>query len=293
MKKFLTILPLLLLLCATARADTTAIKVTMRDSGYTMGDFLQMRVEIPLAPGQQLDEESLPLTGRSRYWLDLADLNWHQAGDTLTLDFTWQLFATVEIAQKLQTPVIPLRTRDGRVLQIPAQDFHYSPVLPHPLEKVKRRASLPPFKADEQTPLLVASLCLALSALSTLVWLWLHDRLPWWPRRPGPMTMLARAMRRRAADAELNRDDLRRIHDALNHSAGQSLYPQTLARLFAAAPYLQSEQPSITAFFQQSWQTFHAGAPLTLRVDEVQPWVARSARNERLFRRAQRGWRKP
>jgi len=288
-KKFVLMLPLLLLLGAAARADMDAVKVTMRDSGYTMGDFLHMRVEIPLEPGQKLDEESLPLTGRSRYWLDLSDLRWHQAGDTLTLDLSWQLFATVEIAQKLQTPVIPLRTQDGRALQIPAQDFHYSPVLPYPLESSGRRANLPPFKADEQTPLMVAAVCLALSLLSIFVWLWLHDRLPWWPRRPGPMTLLARALRRQPADAVLNRDQLRLIHDALNRSAGQSLYPQTLARLFAVAPYLQPEQPSIAAFFERSWRTFHADVPPTLRADEVQPWVVRCARNERLYWRAQRG----
>lgn len=285
MNRMWMLLPALLLLSCVGWASTPSVRVVMRDNGYTMGDFLQMQVEIPLDPGQVLDTDSLPLTGRVRPWLDLHELRWMQKDRMLSLDLTWQLFATVEIAQKLHTPPIALRTRQGQTLQIPAQAFYYSPVLPHPMDPVSRRDNLPPFKADERTPLAAAGLLLLLALCSGLGWLWLHDRLFWWPRRPGPMTLLARRFRSFPAQGVLQHAQLRDIHEALNRSAGQSLYPHTLTQLFVVAPYLRVEQSAIAGFFECSWQVFHAGLPPTLRAEEVRRWVLRCARDERLYRR--------
>lgn len=284
MNMFLACL-LALTLSSSAWAELNPVKVIMRDSGYTMGDLLHMRAEIQLGAGEVLDETSLPMAGRVKPWLDLRDLRWRQSGEVFELDMTWQLFATVEIAQMLQTPPIPLRTREGKAIKIPAQGFYYSPVLPYPLESFSRRANLPPFKADESAPLVAALACLLLGLSSGLVWLWLHDRFPWWPRDPGPMTRLARSFRHLPAGEVLQTPQMRDIHAALNLSAGRSLYPQTLPLLFEAAPYLQQEQPAITAFFDCSWQIFHADSPTLLRADEVRLWIARCARSERLHRR--------
>jgi len=288
MNKRLGMFLLILLLPWSAWAEAPAIQVSMRDSGYTMGDFIDLRVEIPLAPGQTLDEESMPLTGRVRPWLDLRELRWQQNGDTLTLDLRWQLFATVEIAQRLHTPTVTLRTRDGKVLVIPAQPFHYSPALPYPLESSTRKLNLPPFKADERTPFVAAWLCLLLATGCGLAWLWIKDRIPWWPFRPGPMTVLVRSLRRLPSHAILQQSVLREMHAAFNRSAGESLYPNTLPKLFDAVPYLRNERTAISAFFDYSWRVFHADLPLTMRVKDVSDWAERCASSERLYRRFSR-----
>ena len=54
-------------------------------------------------------------------------------------------------------------------------------------------------------------------------------------------------------------------HAALNVSAGETLYPSTLPRLFSSAPHLEPLRERIEQLFARSWQSFYgpadAGAP--------------------------------
>lgn len=293
------------------------VQVKMRDSGYTMGDFIYMHVEIALPDNQQLDPESLPLTGRVKPWLDLHALNMRTQNGKIQLDLTWQIFATVEIAQPLKTPEIILKTiaKKPQNIHIAAQTFYYSPVLVYPLGDVQRRADLPPLKFDERTPRFWTMLLASLALVGGAAWLWLKDLLPWWPHRPGPMTQLARNLRRnhwgnvfknrpagqypyglQRDDLEsdvLNIDSLRSIHQALNTSAGESLYPHTLHQLFMQAPYMESEKAAISQFFHASWQQFYAPQSFkneAERIANIDPqatlaWIQSAALAERLFRR--------
>ncbi len=273
-------------LCGAAYAGDSAVqaRITMRNHGYTMGDMLQIRAELPLRTGESLDEDSLPLVGRAKPWLDLRSLEWQHRGNKLVLDFTWQLFATVEIAQTLQTPEIVLKTlrKPSRALVIAPQSFYYSPVLPHPLKEVKRHANLPPFKFDERTPLLGMATCLGLAMVLLIFWLWLQDRLPGLPLCPGPMTRLARQFSAYPSST-LQLTQLRQIHTALNHAAGQSLYPDSLNNLFAHAPYLKNEESSIRAFFIQSWQAIYQSQNIPMSMEETLGWIKRVAMAERLY----------
>lgn len=273
---------------AGEKTATVQARVSMRDSGYTMGELLHMRAEVPLPSGAKLDEDSLPLVGRVKPWLDLRDIQWQQHGKLLTLDLTWQLFATVEIAQQLHTPEVVLKTADKTplALVIAPQSFYYSPVLPHPLKEVKRRANLPPFAFDEYTPRRAAFTCLALAIGLLLLWLWFKDRLPWLPYRPGPLTRLAREMRR-WPQGELQPAQLQAIHAALNQAAGQSLYPHTLPVLFERSPCLRSEEAAIRGFFMRSWQAIHQNASAQIQAEAARSWVQQAALAERLFRRRQ------
>lgn len=277
-------------ICNFSWAETALpVKITMRDHGYTMGDMLHIHAELPLRAGEKLDEDSLPLVGRAKPWLDLQSLKWQHRDEKLVLDFTWQLFATVEIAQALKTPEIVLKTAGAkpRALVVPPQSFYYSPVLPYPLKDVKKRANLPPFKFDERTPLTGMLVCLLLATALLIFWLWLKDRLPGLPFRPGSMTRLARQFSHQPTEV-LELSHLRAIHAALNQAAGQSLYPHSLDTLFTNAPYLKAEEPMIRAFFTQSWQAIHQMQSATLQSAETLAWIRRAAMAERLFLRRQR-----
>lgn len=272
-----------------AEGSTNDMTVTMRDSGYTLGDKMQMVVTFTLPKQQTIDEESLPLLGRVNPWLDMQAFDIKQHKQRVQLNFTWQIFATVEIAQPLKTPEIILKTadKDPQTIIIPKQTFYYSPVLPMPpLKDIKRRANLVPPIVDTAQPLFYFSACLGLFFLCGLVWLWLKDWLPWLPFQPKPMTKLVRQLKLQSTGLTLTQ--LREIHTALNQCAGVSLYPNNLSQLFYRAPYFAHEEASVTQFFNQSWGLFYTEKSSTQPVIDfkaTQQWVERVAIAERLFGR--------
>jgi hypothetical protein len=288
-------------------ATDVNVTVNMRDHGYTLGDIITMHAEFTLDQGYIFDLNSVPLKGPINAWLDLRDVrsNKEQLSDDselISLDFTWQIFGTVSEAQIIKIPAIILQTlavevaddaREPLIITIPEQGFYLSPVLPEQLtsEEATRPIIAPP-RFDEATPLKLAFLSLGLSVLLGLVWLWLQDRIKWWPRHLGEMTLLARQLRQQdvAKQSHFTADNLRTIHAGLAGSAGQSLYPNTLAILFEKAPYLSVDKETITQFFDNSWRIFHEenAQDLTIPVADTMAWIKRAAVSERLFRQAVR-----
>lgn len=273
------------------------ITVHMRDAGYTMGDQLTMRVMFSLPEGQKIDPDSLPLIGRVRPWLDLVDLSLQQTKNKAELQLTWQLFATVEIAQALTTPAIVFKTlsngasKTANQYQIPPQAFYYSPVLPlPPLKNMHRRANKAPPAFDTHTPMMGFTICAALLVLTSLLLAWVHDRLSWLPFNPGPMTRLARVLKPIAKQGVgLEVAQLRSIYIALNESAGVSLYPENLSPLLKNSPYFAHVEKEVTQFVEQAWQHFYAptfAQPISSKT--VYDWVVAVAVAERLSRQQQK-----
>lgn len=287
----------------------TEIKVTMRDHGYTIGDVIAMRVVVRLPVGQVIDANSIPLKGPVNAWLDLRDVTLHEAKSARgksesVIDFSWQIFATVEHAQQIKIPAIQLQVlpadaeklgiKKTVLLTIPAQAFHLSPVLPPLLTENRHRPHIPPLRFDTHKPASIAATFFTLGMLLLGVWLWLSDKIAWLPHNPGPMTKLARQLDKfRSSNTGLSQADLRNVHLALNTAASQTLYPHTLEQLFQTSPYLSAERAEITHFFKQSWAVFFESSQLSplcpaVSVVETRCWVKRAALAERLYRASQR-----
>jgi hypothetical protein len=280
--------------CILAYAETAVnhMTISMRDSGYTIGDSIEMTATFTLPTNQSIDEESLPLVGRVNPWLDIQTIDVKQYQQRVRLHIKWQLFATVEIAQKLKTPELELKTR-GETPQkiiIPQQTFYYSPVLPMPpLENINRRDNLTPPYFDTTKPLICLSFCVVLFFIFGLSWLWFKDLLPWFPRTIGPMTKLARQLKPQSNFFTLTQ--LYDVHAALNKSAGVSLYPDNLSQLFHHAPYFDCVQRNVTLFFNQSWPQFYCNKETAVERIEMASnlvWIKRVAMAERVFRRQYR-----
>jgi mxaA protein len=275
--------------------------IKMRDSGYTMGDYIDMQVKFSLPNNEKLNEESLPLIGRFKPWLDLHAIHVKQDNETVYMHITWQIFATVEIAQTLSTPEFSLKTigKSPINIVIPAQPFYFSPVFPAPpLKEIKRRENYLPPNFDVDTPLIGLSLSLVVLFVLLIIWLWLQDVVPWLPYRAGPITQVYRklngmhlqndSIHKPLSSASLSNEQLREIHHALNTVAGLSLYPQTLSQLFINAPYLEAEKSSITKFFNRSWNIFYPNklsSLITIDLIETKQWLQKASVAERLFRR--------
>jgi mxaA protein len=265
------VLAILLASCLplTAIASDAPIQpiVTVRDSGYLLGDLIDERVDLALPSGMSLDPDSLPLPGRVAPWMEVRASSIErgvQAGEQSVI-VRYQIFAEVEQAERVPIPAFKLRVRDGartRIVEVPAKSFMLSPALPPTLgdEDRELKSAAPPGQLPLRNAAFGISLSLIAAALAAAYLLWVHDRLPFLPRAPGPFARLWRSWRRRGRRG-LSDDDgiaLRHAwHAALNLAAGETLYPSTLPRLFVSAPHLQPLRTRIEELFEKSWQSFY------------------------------------
>lgn len=257
------------------------ILVEMRDVGYTLGDEIDARVTIRHADGESLDPKSLPAAGRVTSWLELKKVDVRSTETATTLSLKWQVFATVEQATVLHIPPLELRMRGQRTrtVKVPATAFHLSPVLTDPLEDRAPRKNLPPQVFDERTPLWQGIAGVLLAVLSGMAWLWMTDRMPGLPRRPGPFTRLERSMRRLDT---LDNQALQRIHASMCQAAGMTLYPNTLHRLFERATHLELVRTEIENFYRTSWRCIYADHCNRPDYAQTLEWIRRAARIERM-----------
>lgn len=256
-------------LTAVAGEDPIQPIVTLRDSGYLLGDLIDERIDLNLPPGSSLDPDSLPLPGRVAPWMEVraSRIERGEQGQQSVI-VRYQIFAEVEQAERVPIPAFKLRVRNGaqmRAVEVPAKSFMLSPALPPTLTDEDRE--LKPAAPPQLLPIRTAVTGLALAALAAAACaaylLWAHDRLPFFPRAPGPFSRLWRSWRRRGRRGLTDDDRLALLHAwhaALNLAAGETLYPSTLPRLFVSAPYLEPLRDRIEVLFERSWQSFYGPA---------------------------------
>jgi mxaA protein len=276
-------------LAAPAPVD---VEVTLRDTGYLLGDLVDETVALHLSPTQRIDSESLPVPGRVQPWLEVrrAVLADRDANGVQTLVVTYQTFAEAEQPTRAPIPAFTLRVRDGAdviPVEVPERSFLMSPGLPSPLSDRDRETQ--PSPAPQLLPQTGALVGIATSALVAIALgaflLWRYDRLPFLRRNPGPLVRAWRRWRRVDGDAigdagktELLRD----VHAALAGSAGETLYPATLPRLFERAPYLAPLRADIEATFSASWRRFYGGADIAdVSANDVLALLREAADRER------------
>ena len=81
----------------SAMAAEPDVRVSLRDTGYMLGDLIDERIEVSLPDGTHIDPESLPLPGRVAPWLEVrgATLEPARAG-AQALVVTYEIFAETE-----------------------------------------------------------------------------------------------------------------------------------------------------------------------------------------------------
>jgi mxaA protein len=288
------------LLCASASAapaadaidNTIQPIVTLRDSGYLLGDLVDEHVGLTLPAGFSVDVDSLPLPGRVAPWMEVrrARIEAGQTPGQTRLVVTYQVFAEVEQAERVPIPPFKLRVRQGalvRAVSVPEKSFLMSPALPATLTDEDRE--LKPSPAPQALPLARAISIFALSVFAVLVCglylLWAYDRIPFLPRSPGPFARAWRRWRgrsRRPIAATEHVVLLRDWHAALNQAAGETLYTSTLPQLFARAPYLEALRAQVEGMFDASWKSFYGESQSPgPGATEILDLLRRSAERER------------
>jgi hypothetical protein len=228
------------------------VKVILREHGYHLGDQLVQHVLLTGVRADDINRKSLPLPGPVKSWLDLSTIEVNARGAGAEIILTWQLFATVETAQTLQLPswrlqLVQTSKNKGSpsTINVPASTFYHSPVFNHTVSQIERKPTHPPLMYDLRPWQWLTGLSVLLSLMFAATALWIQDRLPWVPFRPGPLCLALRQLKRDQSDADAA---VTQVYRALCQVAGVTLHQQNQSRLLASAPYLQSLDAEIEAF---------------------------------------------
>ena len=281
MKPLLSIALAALLFASAGPASAIDLAATTEEPrafGHQVGDVVTRVVQIDVPAGLTLDADSLPTPGRLSAALDLRALSRSDAGiaggTRVRLELVFQVFAAPVAPRIVDLPTLKLRFDGGgrsQELRVDPWPLAVSPLGPeaasprHGLGEL--RPDQPPPAADTRT---LRTVGLAGVALSALIGGWfaaVYFGLPWWSRRHRPFGAAWRelqASRRRGAlgdEAAACAAISRRLHAALNASAGHVLFAEDVEAFVAAAPRYAPLRADLLRFFERSRSAFFAAAP--------------------------------
>lgn len=253
-----------------------------RAFGYQVGDLVTRVVLVHLPRGWTLDEGALPVPGRLSTALDLRSLEQRQQtfpeGRRVRIELTFQVFAAPAAARLYELPGLTLRVEGGQgteeALRVDPWPLVVAPV---GLEDASPRQGLGAMRPDPLRPTVDTSrlkgvVVGALSLAGTAACLaWVCMGRPGWRHRQRPFALAWDELRPRGRRARPDGDAgdglriARRLHVALNASAGQVLFAEGLDEWLARVPAYVPLREDLQRFFQQSSSSFFAAAPLDAR----------------------------
>ena len=245
-----------------------------RAFGYQVGDRVQRRVVLYLPASWTLDADSLPRPGTRGQPIELSRVERQEQperdGVRHELRLHYQVFfaptevRTFEMAPFRLVVHGPTRNED---LRVDAWPVTVAPLLP--LE-ASPRTGLGELRPDRAPPSvdsaptrhrlqLWAALAVLLAAALAVV----RFGVPGWARRHRPFGRAWIALKHLApgADDAQWRAACRRLHEALDRSAGEVVFERTLERFVAAHPAFAPLRVELQRFLQLSHREFFAGAP--------------------------------
>lgn len=259
-----------------------------RAFGYQVGDLVQRRVVLHLPEGWSLDADSIPKPGARGQPLELRRIERREqreaGGVRHELSLHYQVFFAPTAVRTFEMPPFRLALRGPareEALRVEAWPVTVAPLVP---VEVSPRTGLGELRPDRPPPLrdlaavqrrlaVWAGLALLLAAALAA----LHVGLPWYARRHRPFGQAWPALKRLApaADDAQWRAACRRLHEALDRSAGEVVFERTLERFVAARPAFAPLHDELRRFLQLSHREFFAGAP---RAADDARWLVGLAR---------------
>lgn len=251
------------------------IKEPARDVGYTVGDILTREITVTIKKPYVLVEESLPIVGYERRYkgqligIDLAKLDYTKEtgkeANTHHISLSYQVFTNNVVAKPAALPGEYLRlldtsSKDKKVYRyrIPSWNFSISPISVFGQVKVESDMSgyRGPLLLDASGPQTRLNVLLAVLAIASLALLYILGKHAWLPRMGGPFAKAYRTITRSNHNAEGMQQAVSRLHDALNASAGYSLFSNNLSEFLLKKPAFQHIQTELAQFFDLSRQVF-------------------------------------
>ena len=261
-------------LSATASANVAVLDSrfsTPRPFGYFIGDLIEHRLHLRLAPGYYVDQSVLPSPGRVNTWLELrppqVDQRIERDGVVYDINLVYQLINTLTHTYGLATPpvVIGVTGENGESfpLVFPAWGFSISPI---DFAEAVPKGMLPTLKPDKLPP----SIPVAPQRLRLTLWLaglaavllylgYLYGVLPLFQRRTKPFSRAYKDLRRLTRSPptlECEQRAFREVHRAFDQTATRSLFQPGLTRFFQEHPSYGALREPIEQFFADSREVF-------------------------------------
>ena len=246
---------------------------TPRDYGIVMGETLSAKVRAATDQNCQLETASLPQAGSAvADFLELRAIHAHsQHPGKEAIHFVglqYQVFKGVRDAEIISVPAwaLSFNCKGERVeAEVPAWNFTLTPIIPDkiPDEAVVIRGDMPPpvDSGNSHARWLAVSLS-SLAGLGVYA-LWRLGLLPFQRKRP-PFLRAASGLKRlgkQAPSIEAYRQGVRLVHEALNETAGHTLFSGQLGFFLLDHPHYAPLKVELERFFVLSDGLFFAAAP--------------------------------
>ena len=246
-----------------ARAVQT---VEPRAFGYTVGDLLQRRIQVDPSLEGRIDAASLPRPGRAGRWFALRTVAPDADGAEVVLGYQLVNSPEQPVRENLPSLRVQVIGPDGRSRPADIGPFTVAiaPVAPLEASDTIQPGDLRPDR--DPAPIDTGPLRRRVAALAAaLLLLILAQCAPyasrrWLGRRAGPFLKASRALRRATRgggdDALQRQQALRRLHQALDETAGLTVAQDNLDRLFDVRPQLRPARAPIQAMLADSRAAF-------------------------------------
>lgn len=270
------------------------IKEPTRDVGYTVGDVLTREITLTVKKPFVLVEESLPIVGYERRYkgqligIDLSQLEYkkEEASKATThhISLSYQVFTNNVVAKPGALPAEYLRildtsSKDKKVYRyrIPSWNFAISPISVFGQVKVETdmsgyRGPLLLNAEPQQFRLKVLLVILALSLIGLLYMLGKHA---WLPRMGGPFASAYKVITKAPRSADGMKSAVSSLHQALNTTAGYSLFSNNLDSFFDKKPAFKNIQTELAQFFDVSRDVFFSTQPSNSSHEQQLAWLAK------------------
>lgn len=242
-----------------------------------MGDVIRHRIVVSTNENFSLVRESLPKVGALDYWLELRSVSVEDSanGQSYVILLDYQVFYAPLDVRALKLPELEIKLAsetETRSMKLPAWEFTISPIL----ETMGARFSESGvYMREDAAPLLrtasnhrqrlliwlTAGFVLAVMAAGRSIWM-RGSRQPF-RRAHRQLRQLARH-----GDTDALYEGVRCVHRAFNEAAGESVFAETLDRLFQKRPDLKHLRQRIENFYQQSREIFFADPALSVNAPD-------------------------
>lgn len=275
MKRITAALILLWLITAHAEIIENDPRITVRtiepdrDVGYTVGDILHRTVILEAPSAFELLPTSLPIAGNDKKrrgrgsGIELRDIRMEKTPgigkNTYTIHLSYQIFTSHVVARPAALPAEIVKfARKGESFdfRIPSWSFRISPLAVFGAVVVEKDMSgfRGPLlmEATRHRQILVGAL--AVLALAALGLLYVLGSRAWLPRMGRPFARAYRDLGKLPSDAAGLAQAVKRLHHALNATAGSSVFDAD--GFLKAKPAFAPLAADIATFFKLSRSVF-------------------------------------
>lgn len=283
--------------------DAQYVDVTIddpiRDAGYVVGDILNRKVSITIKKPYQLVKESLPIVGYEHRYkgkvsgIELVSINATSTenanSETYVLDLNYQVFKTNRVVKPaaLHPEVLRIRNTKNKkeVMQykLPSFKFRISPL--SVIGQIKLDQEMypftPPLKIDSSKVIANIKVLAVILALALLGLLYILGTRAWLPRMGAPFAKAYRDIKKMPETSDGIKQAVTRMHEALNKSAGVSLFTNNLESFVASKPGFTPAKQEIEQFFGLSHQVFFEDTSKVLVNENPKKWILQLCRSLR------------